>query len=590
MARGTGIKVVNKWNQIPKNSPLIVQRYIAKPHLINDTKYDLRIYVLMTSVNPLKIFLYDEGLVRFASNKYATNSSSLSDVYMHLTNYSINKNNSSYTPNEDPEVRQGHKWTLASLWQHFAEAGIDSKVVWERIKDMVIKTIVSAEHSMLPLVRGNFASRNCGYELFGFDVLLDSSLKPWLIEVNISPSLHSSSPLDLEVKSPLATEVFNIVRYHVPNKISAKAQKSILKKLNMEDVSQLCLDPRLYTFDLSKADKAKQNRICACAERRDDYLTKALDRLTPDDVRCLIRAEDEMAQLTRFQRIFPTQETHKYFKYFQQPRYYNLLLDAWEHAYGDCRPAGIDRLERLCQEKVHLKVPSAAAGSNAVAATAKRAAVDVSGLKAPTGNGPSAGKTEPGTDSQTELPSSPMPATTNEASSTPVTLEVDRLPSTDSSSADPSTQKKSSPPSRLGFVAKPLHLKPNVGGCSSKQRSKSSPNKPSSQAPSASPTQKPSDAATSTSQSSSPSSPEPMSLGGDWSAAPSDKSRTPSPVSSSGSSGQQHQPKTDNDLPAAPDTTAPTSTASTLDNRPLPGLVVDDCAATVENNRENLAQ
>ena len=59
------------------------------------------------------------------------------------------------------------------------------------------------------------ASHYCGYELFGFDVLLDAKLKPWLIEVNISPSLHSSSPLDLDVKSPLATEVFNLGRYFV---------------------------------------------------------------------------------------------------------------------------------------------------------------------------------------------------------------------------------------------------------------------------------------------------------------------------------------------------------------------------------------
>ena len=57
------------------------------------------------------------------------------------------------------------------------------------------------------------ASHYCGYELFGFDVLLDAKLKPWLIEVNISPSLHSSSPLDLDVKSPLATEVFNLGRF-----------------------------------------------------------------------------------------------------------------------------------------------------------------------------------------------------------------------------------------------------------------------------------------------------------------------------------------------------------------------------------------
>lgn len=95
---------------------------------------------------------------------------------------------------------------------------------------MVIKTVISAEHSMQPLIKNNVQSHYNGYELFGFDVLLDSELKPWLIEVNISPSLHSTSPLDLEVKSPLATEVFNIARYHVPNKISKKAQEQVSKE------------------------------------------------------------------------------------------------------------------------------------------------------------------------------------------------------------------------------------------------------------------------------------------------------------------------------------------------------------------------
>ena len=176
--------MVNKWSQIPKQRPLVVQRYIAKPHLINGTKYDLRIYVLMTSLCPLRIYLYEEGLVRFASNKYTADSAQLSDVYMHLTNYSINENSDSYRPNEDSEKREGHKWTLSSLWQYFSENGIDQKPVWDRIKDLVIKTIISAEHSMLPLNRSNLNSQYCGYELFGFDVLLDSDLKPWLIEVS----------------------------------------------------------------------------------------------------------------------------------------------------------------------------------------------------------------------------------------------------------------------------------------------------------------------------------------------------------------------------------------------------------------------
>jgi len=52
---------------------------------------------------------------------------------------------------------------------------------------------------------------NC-FELFGFDVLLDSNLKPWLLEVNLSPSLGTDSPLDLFIKSSAISDIFNMVR------------------------------------------------------------------------------------------------------------------------------------------------------------------------------------------------------------------------------------------------------------------------------------------------------------------------------------------------------------------------------------------
>ena len=306
---------------------------MASPHLINQTKYDLRyvlenyvvcrismkltffshvfsyrIYVLLTSLHPLRIYLYDEGLVRFASNTYSKDSKSLADVFTHLTNYSINKNSSTYCPNEDSEKREGHKWTLSALWQYFAEQGIDNKPVMDAIKDLVIKTIISAETSMHNLYRHNMASHYCGYELFGFDVLLDANLKPWILEVNISPSLHSASPLDLDVKSPLATEVFNLVRYHIPPaKMSAKSQREILDKFNLSEMtSSLCMDKRLYSRQLSGAEKSKHDKFNH-TKSRDEYLESIIASLTPDDVRCLIRAEDELVHATHFTRIFPTQ-------------------------------------------------------------------------------------------------------------------------------------------------------------------------------------------------------------------------------------------------------------------------------------------
>lgn len=59
--------------------------------MIDGFKFDLRVYVALTSVNPLRLYVYDEGLVRFASEKYDT--TDLKNVFSHLTNYSINKKN-----------------------------------------------------------------------------------------------------------------------------------------------------------------------------------------------------------------------------------------------------------------------------------------------------------------------------------------------------------------------------------------------------------------------------------------------------------------------------------------------------------------
>merc|ERR1719228_1082751 len=382
LARGTGIKVVNKWSQIPKTRPLIVQRYLARPYLINDTKFDLRLYVLLTSVSPLRIYLYDDGLVRFASNKYTNDTKSVGDVYTHLTNYSINKNSASYLANEDSEVRQGHKWTLKSLWRHFDEEGIDHSEIWEKIKDLIVKTIISAENSMATLFQQNVGSRYSCYELFGFDILLDSRLKPWLIEVNISPSLHSSSSLDLDVKSPLATEVFNMARYHIPNRLRMSTQRDIAAKIGLGDTTSLCLDKRLYVKELSKAERLKQDSWLAAAAGSSVPPQGILDHLTPDDVRHLVVAEDELATSRRFQRIFPTSSSDRFLKFMEKTRYYNLLLSAWEIKYsGINREKGRAILESLCSQKVHLKVP---ANVYVRKTPSGQQAIDISGLTAPT--------------------------------------------------------------------------------------------------------------------------------------------------------------------------------------------------------------
>lgn len=195
-------------------------------------------------------------------------------------------------------------------------------------------------------------SRYCCYELFGIDILLDENLKPWLLEVNISPSLQSSSPLDVAVKGPLIRNVFNIAGYQLPACVPIEEMEKLGQRYQLDPV---CQDYRLHRTGLSYQERHKQS-MYANLRNRGDYLHDIIDDLTPDDVRHLITYEDELTQLDRFEKIFPTVDSHRYSQYFDVPRYYNMLLDAWETKYSDgSREEGICRLQKLCKTRYHLE-------------------------------------------------------------------------------------------------------------------------------------------------------------------------------------------------------------------------------------------
>lgn len=84
-------------------------------------------------------------------------------------------------------------------------------LLWSRIYDLIIKTLLCAESYIQANMKKNGCHRTNCYELYGFDVLIDSDLKPWLLEVNISPSMATDAPLDMSIKSTLAVDTFNLV-------------------------------------------------------------------------------------------------------------------------------------------------------------------------------------------------------------------------------------------------------------------------------------------------------------------------------------------------------------------------------------------
>ncbi|TNN17190.1 Tubulin polyglutamylase TTLL4 [Schistosoma japonicum] len=223
-ARGIGVRLVTKWSQIPKKRPALIQKYLSRPYLINDSKFDLRIYVYISSVNPLRLYIHEDGLVRFASQKYSNAVRTLSNRYIHLTNYSINRLNSEYISNTNEFAAKGHKWSLRAFWTYLKAKGISPTPIWSNIKDLVVKTVISTEAAFNTAVNTYCNHSISVHEIFGFDIFLDEDLQPWLLEVNVSPSMHSDSPLDAKIKGGVIKDMLNLSGLHLPEAMESSCR------------------------------------------------------------------------------------------------------------------------------------------------------------------------------------------------------------------------------------------------------------------------------------------------------------------------------------------------------------------------------
>lgn len=98
--QGIGIFLTRHYEWIRPNEYYVAQKYVHKPYLIDDLKFDLRLYVLVTGTSPLRCFIYKEGLARFSTVKYeGPRPNNLNNHFMHLTNYAINKENPIFQQN-----------------------------------------------------------------------------------------------------------------------------------------------------------------------------------------------------------------------------------------------------------------------------------------------------------------------------------------------------------------------------------------------------------------------------------------------------------------------------------------------------------
>mmetsp|Transcript_16544 Transcript_16544/g.28350 ORF Transcript_16544/g.28350 Transcript_16544/m.28350 type:complete len:446 (+) Transcript_16544:151-1488(+) len=212
-SQGKGIFLINKLSQIKKwsstvNLPpalragqenYVVSRYIDRPLLIGSKKFDLRLYVVVTSYKPLTVYMSCLGFGRFCSAKYTTEETELDNEFVHLTNVAIQKHG------EDYNNKHGNKWTLDNIRLYLeATRGIETTAI-------LFNDIESCIVTSLKAVQGIIQNDKHCFELYGYDLLIDDQLKPWLVEVNASPSLTTSTAADRLLKFKVVSDTLNLV-------------------------------------------------------------------------------------------------------------------------------------------------------------------------------------------------------------------------------------------------------------------------------------------------------------------------------------------------------------------------------------------
>ncbi|KAJ3218220.1 Tubulin polyglutamylase ttll5 [Dinochytrium kinnereticum] len=290
-SQGRGIHVIDSLAELPSrlnaDDKYLIQKYIDNPLLLDGYKFDLRIYVAITSFSPLRIYMFEEGLARVATEKYDTNPNNSNRNFMHLTNSSINKQSENYVDNEDASHDDhGHKWSLTALMRYItSKYGSDNaSLIKSKIKDIIVKSILSGEATVATAV--NMFVQNPGncFELLGFDILIDENLTPWLLEVNMSPSLSCDTPLDLKIKSALIADLFTMIGMIPFQKGARRGSMQQPKPYRPPHGTAPPTTPKAEWTPPTPTDQ----------------------KLTPDQQRHVRLTKDEHARRGRFTRIFPT--------------------------------------------------------------------------------------------------------------------------------------------------------------------------------------------------------------------------------------------------------------------------------------------
>ncbi|ANQ08099.1 Tubulin-tyrosine ligase [Plasmodium coatneyi] len=242
---GIGVKVIHKYSDININilngyNCYIVQKYIDNPLLMYKKKFDFRIYILLLPGKHYpKIYLSKIGFARLCTEEYKKKKRYIYNTFIHLTNYSINKDNEKYIRRKNIHDKNNNKQLLSDVFIYLKNNGYDIDDIWKQIKKITCLTSLAIYSYIKEKIKYNFNNNFYFYQLIGLDILLDDTGKAWLLEVNSNPSLRIDyidpsytnfeiqleSMFDRYVKEPVISEMFLIVYRKIYKKYLSRRGK-----------------------------------------------------------------------------------------------------------------------------------------------------------------------------------------------------------------------------------------------------------------------------------------------------------------------------------------------------------------------------